>query len=343
MKKQILIYTRLNEVSVQDNITALQKQTQQLSSQQGDLFKSITQHYNEFLAQQQGLTETTIHNASQIQNQISKILAHQTSILSMQRLQVVKAGAEVTDAKAVADLIRLELRQQLEPILKRIDGATEHIDRIATAFSSGIITKSLLKTETSCSALKVADNVQVDMPNIKHAPGETLIGPICVMASSNPQTRIKRQNVFQSSVTHRISTWIGELSITVRTYRQRRLGIYSRRFQLRADIIPQPWLCCRGLCMLYSSEPDRHGYINICPSISIINVIPFDSELYSLMKDDDLTGFRQLLGTGRVGIWDVNDLGWGLLQVCCCLQSVSTMAVKKKLTTSARLKAVTHL
>lgn len=75
------------------------------------------------------------HDISSVQTNVGVILAQQNDIMSSQRLLVAKVDAEVHDAHILARLIRVELRQQLEPLLDRIDGATEHVDKVAMAFT----------------------------------------------------------------------------------------------------------------------------------------------------------------------------------------------------------------
>jgi hypothetical protein len=108
------------------------------------------------------------------------------------------------------------------------------------------------------------------------------------------------------------------LSIRLIKYRLCGLGTDNRRtyFQLRADIIPRPRLCSWGISALYSSGPDEHGYSNICPSISIINTFTYESKIIKEMRNDSPTGVHLLIQERLVGIWDTDEEGLNLLDVC---------------------------
>lgn len=262
--------------------------------------------------------DNTARGLSEIQTQVAKILAHQNSIMSTQRLQIASANAAVNDADILARLIRLELRQQLEPLLDKMDGARDHIDRIAAAFSSNAISEGLFKTEKTSLAHEAGDDTQAEIPRVPSTQREAMVDATYVPSMLRSPTTLKNRKICQSSVTYRLSTRVGELCIRLRIYRQRKPGTDSRGtyFQLRADIIPQPWLCSRGLSTTYSSGPNHQGYYDICPSISIINVREYQSEFAGLMRDDDPKRFRLILETGRIGIWDTDEDGFNLLQVC---------------------------
>ncbi|TPX07912.1 uncharacterized protein E0L32_010367 [Thyridium curvatum] len=334
---------RLNEVRLQHNIVSLQSQMQLLSSQQDGLLEKNVENRDELLAQFhshethvvasiRALSEILARNGwgsrspsgvcwrrglriSEVQTQVAVILAQQNDILSSQRLLVAKANAEANDPDILARPIRIELRQQLEPLLEKIDGAREHIDRVATAFSSEAVSKLVFETEGSPSAANRTEGLHVDVRSSATPPSEAVVEAMCSTLPANGPPCLQPRIIRLSSIEHYISSRFGTLSIRMKTYRLSKYGIGGQRtyFQLRADILPRPQLCSRALSALYSSGPDHHGYFSICPSISIMNILSDDSEV--LLKKNDPARFRQLIETGYLGIWDVSELGYNLLQL----------------------------
>ncbi|KAJ2979054.1 hypothetical protein NQ176_g3478 [Zarea fungicola] len=167
---------RLNDESAGRQLKTLQQQMQKISSQQNGLAQRITRHHEALatqfhpqdshllasvweihklvvqndckaVASQRTFAESTTRRLSDMKTQIAEILSHQNSIISTQSLQVANAEAGVNDADTLARLIRLELRQQLAPLLEKMDGAREHIDRIAASFSSNAVSTGLFKTD----------------------------------------------------------------------------------------------------------------------------------------------------------------------------------------------------
>lgn len=262
--------------------------------------------------------DTVARNLSEIQIQVADALAQQNTILSSRKLQMVEADVEAKNADILARLVRFELRQQLDPLIGQFDRATEHIDRIATAFACEAAAKGLFETDSSLSTRQMADPTQFKRatalePPQSVAPDNASVAPLPKLKKS-----LQPRPVFLSSTTHHIFTRIGDLSIRLKTYRLR--GPVSDRqrtyFELRAHLIPQPWLCSRGVSAMYSSGPDRHGYFSICPSIALVNIIADSKVFNSILINDDLMGFRLLLDRHQIGIWDLDFDGYNLLEVC---------------------------
>lgn len=332
---------------LQHDIVSLQSQMQLLSSQQDGLLEKNVENRDELLAQFhshethvvasiRALSEMVARNdvgaadrqvefvggvargISEVRTQVAVILAQQNDILSSQRLLVAKANAEANDPDILARLIRIELRQQLEPLLEKIDGAREHIDGVATAFSSETVSKLVFETEGSPSAANRTEGLHVDVRSSATPPSEAVVEAMCSTLPADGPPCLQPRRIRLSSIEHTISSRFGTLSIRLKTYRLSKYGIGGQRtyFQLRADILPRPQLCSQAFSVLYSSGPDHCGYFSICPSISIRNIISYDSEAFELMKKDDPVRFRQLIETGCLGIWDVSELGLNLLEVC---------------------------
>lgn len=340
-------HASLNDESAGRQLKTLQQQMQKISSQQNGLAQRITRHHEALatqfhpqdshllasvweihklvvqndckaVASQRTFAESTTRRLSDMKTQIAEILSHQNSIISTQSLQVANAEAGVNDADTLARLIRLELRQQLAPLLEKMDGAREHIDRIAASFSSNAVSTGLFKTDKSCLAPKSGDDTHCEIPSITNISSKAGVDVACPQSGLQWPVTKKNRKIFQSNVTHHVTTRVGELFINLRTYRQRRPGTDSRGiyFQLRVDIIPRAWFSSRGLSALYSSGPNHEGYYSLCPSISVINMIDFKPEFIVLMQQDNLARLRLFLETGRLGIWDVNENGSSLLEVC---------------------------
>lgn len=332
---------------LQHDIISLQSQMQLLSNQQNGLLENNIENRDELLTQFhsheshvvasiRALSEMIARNdveaadrqvefaggmargISEVQTQVAVILARQNNILSSQRLLVAKANAKANDPDILARLVRIELRQQLEPLLEKIDGAREHIDRVATAFSSEAVANLAFETEGSPSATNRTDAMQLDVHSLATRQREPVLEAMCSSLPADSPICLQPGTICLSSTQHYISTGFGALLIWVKTYRLSKCGIGGRRtyFQLRADILPRPRLCSRAFSALYSSGPDHRGYFSICPSISIKNIVSYDSEAFGLMTKDDPVRFRQLIQTGCLGIWDVSEVGLNLLEVC---------------------------
>jgi hypothetical protein len=196
-----------------------------LSTQQDGLLKNNIQHRGEVLAESRrqeshvhasilGLREILARDGaeavncqevlagdmaggvSEIQTQLAIILARQNYILSSQSIQVAKAEAEANDANVLARLIRLELEQQLEPLLDRIDGAAEHIDRVVTTLSLEAATKGPFQVPKHMLNPKSAEDIQIEKPSLKIPPNEVVLDAAC---STYPSKEVQPTRLRQIS------------------------------------------------------------------------------------------------------------------------------------------------
>lgn len=332
-----------NDVLIQRDLANVQIRVQNLSSQQcglsdtiiqqhGDIMAQSSQHRSQVVASIQELHERVKENhaaatnsqdtfsdgvtrgMAEMQIQIAAILAQQNTILAPRPVRVAEADSEATDADMLARLVRFELKHQLEPLLHRIDGVGEHIDRIATAFGCDAVTRGIFKAEDSQPA-------PVELRNTQQSQGEAGLHD----ATFGPKTGGKRigypRKVYLSSFTNCLDTGIGLLLVRLRTYRlrERDSSRTQKHFDLRATFLPRPWLGSRGLSATYSSGPNRDGYVSLAPRVAVINILHEDTLAFDLtyraLLRDDVVGFRQLLAKGGIGIWDVQARGKNLLEV----------------------------
>lgn len=337
---------RFNDIGTQQDLLSLRSQLQELAAEQNavcirsteernqdvihsrahekhvlaaiqDLHDLVAQHGSESTHHQNALSGEVARSFSEIKTQLTEISTRQDGILSLQKVQVATAQIEATDdGSRLAQVIRHELQQQLAPLVAHI--GKEHVDRVANAFSSQVVENNVVEDDPISTAKSSKDSRVSNMPNLDHLPGEAVIEGIRSKSTSSNHTSIRPRRILFFSISHCIYTRFGVLIFRIKKYPQCMSATPSNHvyFTLAVEILPWPRISSRGFSAIYSSGPDLDGYRSIFPSISMINIIPLESEAHRLIVRDDLRGLRLLLERGVVGIWDRGEDGWNLLEVC---------------------------
>lgn len=211
------------------------------------------------------------------------------------------------NADVLARLVRAELRQQLEPLLERIDGVAEHIDRVALAISGKADAESVVQTEELGSAPQ-------DFGREMFKP-EVSLGFQRIQLDSNTQANSGAVKLF-SARNYYLTTKFGTLRCQLRTCQPPRCAMGRQRghFELTIDVFPRLFFS-RGISLLYSSSPNSRGYYSICPSIATFGIIPRESPVWALLRSDDKLGVEAMIERGEVNILDRSGRCANLLEV----------------------------
>ncbi|KAH6876318.1 hypothetical protein B0T10DRAFT_497833 [Thelonectria olida] len=206
-----------------------------------------------------------------------------------------------SSANELGAIVRLELKKQLEPLRHRFEVTDQIIHGLATAVAAQASGQKVFEGD---NIENVAKTKSLDNRDAK------VLGLHCSSVKEPRTARVPRDA--RLFTYRRIQdTIFGRLVILLTTYRTKARGLHDTQahFTLKVDLVPHPWLISRGISLLYSTGPGPDGYFDICPKIRSFGVILNDSPIWSILRNDEVSAFRNALQTRQIGLWGLDSSG----------------------------------
>lgn len=309
---------RLNDVKLRDEVLSLQDKVGGIVTYQSALSLSLEQLFEDLAIQTQRSQETQTQiiasQFSAVRSGISSLASHITT--ETQAVHAMSFSRLLADESPdyLGRIVRAELKQQLEPLSCHLKGVKGMIDQVALAVSEQASLLHAVETANHDATIPSTTSPAQEEP-VSHHQLEDGRCPESPSTETRLARRLREVKLF--TFCHYICTKLCNLRIQVDTYRRcgTFIGEQEKFFRLSVLVLPSPWLCSRGLSIMFSSGQNANGHYDICPSIMPFRVIPSSSPVWHNWIHDDISGIKAMLSRHQVTLRDVTEDGFNVLAV----------------------------
>lgn len=290
------------------------------------------------------LAKSAINMVAQNQGQDSKKLDSVVSSLCELRFYERDISIQQILQTSVVDtltrVVRAELRGSVIPHIQRefrasgakidrsLEKACQSIDSLSGELGSMIDASQEKSLGFSTGQGNVAH------PQEPSKPKDGLQGLQDSITTSSSHPRRKRDTIQRYRWLLNLPFGVVSVTVTISTRKKAQTPAhaypiqkqpFSREYRFNITYIPsQSLLSLKGVDMLYKVKQDHLStYPEICPTITFINVVPSDSEIFHYAVANDVESLKRLFAERRASPHDRDPFGQTALFVrCSCLKAM---------------------